>query len=560
MDINEGLYKENINKADSQKSNPKQVIDESIKYKIHNELYSGGPKKISKKIIDEASKSICKITFSKMYGTGFFLWTSFNNAKLLITNYHVINRDIVNKNIFIKLEIYNKKIFILTLANFQNNIQFFEFPDITVIKINFLDNLCQNVIFLEVDMNYINGYNNYLAKDIFTLGYPFGKDLSFSQGIITDITENLFYHNCDTDHGYSGSPIILSSDKRVIGIHRGGLPVEKINIGTFLGSIFEKNYKIIYYNNNNFEGNKNKINNKLNLNPKIHSILPRNELMAAKIIQNKWRNNLIRKNFKQIKYKLLLENQVFLKDQYDICDKAGPLASDGDFNPEGWKRFYPLQDAFFNFQKGFVIPFGVKIRHPYDPQRVSVYEGDVNIDNQRHGFGRLTTLQAVYLGQWRNGEFTGWGRETRRSGKVYEGKYINGLLQGKGILKNNKGANYVGDFKDSKRHGKGILDTLKIHYEGEFRDDKLCGNGRVIFKIEGHIYEGQFDNHEINGFGTFKWKNGDSYTGNMLNGKMEGKGRYRYNNGVVYEGIYKNGVRQGQGILYDTNGMPISQV
>ena len=68
----------------------KVAIDESIIYKIHNELYSGGPKRISKKIIDEASKSICKISFLKMYGTGFFLWTSFNNAKLLITNYHVI--------------------------------------------------------------------------------------------------------------------------------------------------------------------------------------------------------------------------------------------------------------------------------------------------------------------------------------------------------------------------------------------------------------------------------------------------------------------------------------
>ena len=54
----------------------------------------------------------------------------------------------------------------------------------------------------------------------------------------------------------------------------------------------------------------------------------------------------------------------------------------------------------------------------------------------------MTTVKSVILGQWRNGAFTGWGRETRRSGKVYEGKYINGLLQGKGILKNNKGVTY----------------------------------------------------------------------------------------------------------------------
>ena len=285
-----------------------------------------------------------------------------------------------------------------------------------------------------------------------------------------------------------------------------------------------------------------------------------NEYMAAKIIQSKWRRHFIKNRFNQIKPHLLSESQSFLKQQYDICDKAGPVAPDGDFNPDGWQRFYSIQDPFFNFNKGFVLHYGVKIKHPNDPQRVSVYEGDININNERHGFGRLTTVKSVILGQWRNGAFTGWGRETRRSGKVYEGKYVNGLIQGKGILTNNKGVTYVGDFVDSKRHGKGILDTHKVHYEGEFKNDKLSGKGRIVFKIEGHVYEGQFDNNEINGFGTFKWNNGDSYTGSMLNGKMHGKGKYRYNNGVVYEGIYSNGIKQGKGKIYNTNGVANSEI
>ena len=266
MGICEGPSKKNIIKIDEQKSNPKQVIEESIK----NELYPGGIKRISKKIIDEASKSICKISFLKANGTGFFLWTPFNEAKFLITNYHVINREILNKNISITLEIYNKKIFTLNLANFQNNIQFFEKLDITVIQINSLENLCQNVIFLEVDMNYINGYNNYLNEDVFSLGYPFGNDIDFSRGEITKISEKFFYHNCDTDDGYSGCPIILTSNKRVIGIHRGGLTKKKINYGTFLGTIFEKesNNKIINYTDDNFKNKINKINNKLDPNDK----------------------------------------------------------------------------------------------------------------------------------------------------------------------------------------------------------------------------------------------------------------------------------------------------
>ena len=258
------------------------------------------------------------------------------------------------------------------------------------------------------------------------------------------------------------------------------------------------------------------------------------QIIAVQKIQKKWRNHFFKKILELKKPQLRLESENFLKAQYELCDKAGPVASDDDFSLLGWKKFYPPNDQFFNFNKGFVIPYGIKIKHPNDPKNVSVYEGDINIKNQKHGFGRLTTVKSVFLGEWRNDQFTGWGRETRRSGKVLEGKYINGFVEGKGILKNAKGNTYIGDFLNSKRHGKGVLDTHKVHYEGEFKNDKLSGKGRITFKNEGHYYEGDFDNNEINGFGTFKWKNGDSYTGQMMNGKMHGQGRYRYNNGIVF--------------------------
>ena len=277
------------------------------------------------------------------------------------------------------------------------------------------------------------------------------------------------------------------------------------------------------------------------------------QIIAAQKIQKKWRNHIFRKMLELKKPQLRLESENFLKAQYELCDKAGPIAPDDDFNLQGWKKFYPPNDQFFNFNKGFVIPYGIKIKHPNDPKNVSVYEGDINIKNQKHGFGRLTTVKSVFLGEWRNDQFTGWGRETRRSGKVLEGKYINGVVEGKGILKNAKGNTYIGDFSNSKRHGKGVLDTHKVHYEGEFKNDKLSGKGRITFKNEGHYYEGDFDNNEINGYGTFKWKNGDSYTGQMMNGKMHGKGRYCYSNGVVFEGIYDNGMKQAKGKTYSIN-------
>ena len=285
-----------------------------------------------------------------------------------------------------------------------------------------------------------------------------------------------------------------------------------------------------------------------------------NLIKAAQKIQKFWRSYFIKMRFEEIKPQLQKESELFLSKQYEICDKAGPALSDDDFSLDAWKKFYPQNDPFFNFDKGFVLSYGIKIKHPNDPEKVQVYEGDINIKNERHGYGRLTTTKSVFLGEWRNDRFTGWGRETRRSGKVLEGKYIDGVVEGKGILRNNKGNTYVGDFSNSKRHGKGILDTHKVHYEGEFKNDKLSGQGRIIFKNEGHVYEGQFENNEINGYGTFKWKNGDSYTGQMMNGKMHGNGVYRYNNGQVFEGTYANGIKQGKGKVYYMNSNQKSTV
>ena len=308
-------------------------------------------------------------------------------------------------------------------------------------------------------------------------------------------------------------------------------------------------------------------NNLIKKDPRVQKVIkifgtlrPRKRIMtsydqnnAAIKIQNKWRNHFLKKRFQLIKPKLIHDCENFLRAQYELCDKMGPIPSDDDFSLLGWKKYYPENNSFFNYDKGFVIPYGVKIIYPNDPSKVSIYEGDVNINNEKHGFGRLTTTKGVFLGEWRNDQFTGWGRETRRNGKVFEGKYINGYIEGKGILKNNKGYSYIGDFSNSKRHGIGVLDTNKIHYEGEFKNDKLNGKGKIIFKNEGHYYEGDFENNEINGYGTFKWKNGDCYTGQMLNGKMHGLGKYKYNTGQVFEGTYANGIKQRGGRIYNIN-------
>ena len=115
----------------------------------------------------------------------------------------------------------------------------------------------------------------------------------------------------------------------------------------------------------------------------VATVANNDQIKAVQKIQKKWRNHFFRKILETKKPQLRLESENFLKAQYELCDKAGPIAPDDDFNLQGWKKFYPPNDQFFNFNKGFVIPYGIKIKHPNDPKNVSVYEGDINIKNQK---------------------------------------------------------------------------------------------------------------------------------------------------------------------------------
>ena len=237
---------------------------------------------------------------------------------------------------------------------------------------------------------------------------------------------------------------------------------------------------------------------------------------------------------------------------YQQCLSKGETEPDDDFNPETYKKFYPEDDPFFMFDKGEVAD-GQIISSPDEPENLEIYEGEINEDNKKHGQGILTTPEYVRKGTWRNGEFTGWGRESRRNKEVLEGKFINGLLNGKGIFKNSRNNLYTGDFVDSKKEGLGELYTNRIHYIGEFKSDKLDGKGIIEFLKEGHKYEGDFKNNEINGRGVFQWKNGDVYEGDMTDGKMNGVGIYRYADGQIYEGEYLNGIREGKGRIIVNN-------
>ena len=211
------------------------------------------------------------------------------------------------------------------------------------------------------------------------------------------------------------------------------------------------------------------------------------------------------------------------------------------FNPNAFNYFYPQNEKYFIIPKN-EISLKQEISNP---SLNTKYIGDVNYLGEKHGFGRLITPTERKIGTWRNGQFSGWGREIRYNGEVYEGKFKNGKINGKGIYKY-RDILYIGDFENNIRQGKGEKITKNYYYKGDFNNDKIDGYGRIQFinsKDGKSEYEGFFKNNNIEGKGIMKWRNGNVYEGDVKNGKMNGYGRFIPNNGVPYNGYFKNGIR-----------------
>ncbi len=281
-------------------------------------------------------------------------------------------------------------------------------------------------------------------------------------------------------------------------------------------------------------------------------------------IQKKFRSYLIYNKFIKIMKPIIKNNTTNNSNKYnkynELCLLCGQMSTNNtnnnnndEFFEDGWKRYYPVDERFFLYLKGDVIPDQKRLKNINDPEKIEIYEGEINKENDRHGFGVIFTPNYILKGSWRKGEFTGWGRKYYKNGDVLEGKFVNGEINGKGILKKKESV-YIGEFINGERCGKGDLTTEKYHYKGDFKNNKFDGFGVIEFLNEGHKYEGHFDKNEMNGKGIYKWKNGDIYEGDIKNGKMNGIGKYKYLDGKIYEGEYSNGIKNGKGKLSYPNG------
>ena len=195
---------------------------------------------------NEIAKSICKINIKREgnkdnNGNGFFMNVN-EPLHYLITNYHLINEDL--KIEYIEIEIYNNKKMKLNLDN--RNVKYFPKPkDITLIEIKNDDEIYNDIQFLNYDKNYINGYNIYKDRDIFSIQYSYVRTVPCENGKIISINNYEFYHNLPIDDSSSGCPILLLNNNinliQVIGIHKETNVTNNTKCGTFIGEIFNDN-------------------------------------------------------------------------------------------------------------------------------------------------------------------------------------------------------------------------------------------------------------------------------------------------------------------------------
>ena len=196
----------------------------------------------------KAELSVCEILTDFGHGTGFFRKVKYpnkiNKIICLITNNHVINEYIINNKDYISIKLNDgiKEIYFDSDRKIWTN----EALDFTCIEILEEDNIQLTSLF-EIDDNCYNKVYNleeYKDKGIITIGVGKKKELLFPQGIFNFLEDkkNIFFTNCNTESGFSGGPIILVYNLKIIGIHKGYNQLRKRNIGIYMKEII-KNLK-----------------------------------------------------------------------------------------------------------------------------------------------------------------------------------------------------------------------------------------------------------------------------------------------------------------------------
>ena len=194
----------------------------------------------TKKILEQMAKNICKINIDGKKGTGFFTKIPVDTKLIpvLVTNYHVINKEYLAEKNEIEVDLFNEESKIIKINN--KFIYYNEEYDVTMIEIDEKKDGKYEYLELDDDILNNNKIKKYIGKSMYIIQYPSyheDQQLAVSYGIIKNRfidKEYNFIHYCCTEKGSSGSPILNINNNKLIGIHKQTDENKNYNIGSFL--------------------------------------------------------------------------------------------------------------------------------------------------------------------------------------------------------------------------------------------------------------------------------------------------------------------------------------
>jgi len=110
---------------------------------------------------------------------------------------------------------------------------------------------------------------------------------------------------------------------------------------------------------------------------------------------------------------------------------------------------------------------------------MGTYEGDLNKDGQRHGFGVLICDNGnSYEGEWKKDKRDGVGIARYSSGDVYDGEWLRGKRQGHGAMYIEAGDTYIGSWTNGLKHGAGTYHWADGEVDVSwYQEDRRVGEG-----------------------------------------------------------------------------------
>ena len=110
---------------------------------------------------------------------------------------------------------------------------------------------------------------------------------------------------------------------------------------------------------------------------------------------------------------------------------------------------------------------------------MGTYEGDLNKDGQRHGFGVLICDNGnSYEGEWKKDKRDGVGIARYSSGDVYDGEWRRGKRQGQGVMYIEAGDTYIGSWNNGLKHGAGTYHWADGEVDVSwYQEDRRVGEG-----------------------------------------------------------------------------------